>query len=95
MHFKLLYTKIFNFNTTKVGGATEQPYWNCIKRELSPSAKRTTIQLICTEHGIAINDEEEIAPSLPWLPSTETPALSNQTSVCDLLVLQLDPGMKS
>lgn len=76
MHFKLLYTKVFNFNTTKVGGATEQPYWNCIRRDLSPCTRRTTAQLICTEDGIAINDDEESAPFLSRLPAAESSALS-------------------
>lgn len=79
MHFKLLYTKVFNFNTTKVGGATEQPYWNCIRRELSPSTKWTTAQLICTEHRVAITDDKKVALPLPWLTSTELSALPNQT----------------
>jgi len=77
MHFKLLYTKVFNFNTTKVGGATEQPYWNSVRRDLSPCARRTTAQLICIEDGIAINDDGEFAPSLSWFPVlAESSALS-------------------
>lgn len=76
MHFKLLYTKVFNFNTTKVGGATEQPYWNCTGRDLSPCTGRTTAQLTCMEDGIAINDDEEFAPSLSRPQPHQPPARS-------------------
>lgn len=94
MHFKLLYTKVFNFNTTKVGGATERPYWNCIRRELSPSTKRTTAQHVCTEHRAAINDDRTVALPHPWLTSTELSALPSQTPEHNVLGLWVDTRIK-
>lgn len=89
MHFKLLYTKVFNFNTTKVGGATEQPYWNYIRRDLflytrgqlpNSSEYKMALQLIAMR-GLA----------LPYLscPCRVISSL-HQPLACRLLGSQLD-----